>query len=147
MTEPEERQYALFLHLSALAGIVFGGLFFLGPLLMWLIKKDESPFVDRHGRAALDFFLSLLLYGFVAAAAFVVIAVATLGIGILLLIPVLVLLAIAVGAALIVLPILAALKAQKGQEHRYPLTIPFLSKGAASAAAAAPAAPPPPPVP
>jgi uncharacterized Tic20 family protein len=145
MDAAQERQYAMFLHLSALGGFIVGGLFFLGPLIMWLVKKDESAFVDRHGRAAMDFFLSILLYGFIAVAALGAIAVATLGLGVLLLIPAIIVLAIAVGVALILLPILAAFKAQKGEECRYPLSIRFLSKGAAAAPAAPPGSWPPAP--
>lgn len=130
MEPADERQYAMLLHLSALAGVVLSGLFFLGPLVMWLIKKDESGFVDRHGRAAIDFFLSLLIYGAVVAALFLAFAVVTLGIGVLLLLPAVFVLAIVAGVALILLPILAAVKAHAGQEWRYPLAIPFLSKGA-----------------
>jgi uncharacterized Tic20 family protein len=112
---------------------------------MWLVKKDESAFVDRHGRAAIDFFLSLLIYGLIAGAILGVVAVATLGLGILLLIPLLIVVGIAAVVALVVLPILAALKAQKGEEVRYPLSIRFLSKQAAPAAPAPGSWPPAPP--
>jgi uncharacterized Tic20 family protein len=127
MRADEERQYALFLHLSALAGFLTGGLgFVLGPLIMWLIKKDDSPFVDRHGRAAVDFWISVLIYVVGAFVLFMVVAVATLGIGVLLLIPLLFVGGIALFVLALLLPILAGLKAQRGEEHRYPLSFRFL---------------------
>src|SRR5688572_3569670 len=45
-TNPEARQWGMFAHLSSLAGLVipFGN--FLGPLVVWLMKKDTMPFVD-----------------------------------------------------------------------------------------------------
>lgn len=136
MRPDEERQYAMFLHISALAGFLTGGLGFIaGPLIMWLIKKDESPFVDRHGRAAVDFWISVLIILVGAGLLFVVIAVATLGLGVLLLIPLMFVGGIAVFVLALLLPILAALKAQRGEEHRYPLSFRFLG------------APPPPPPP
>lgn len=124
----DDRQYAMLLHLSALAGFLFGGLLFLGPLIMWLIRKDQSPFVDRHGRAAVDFHISLLIYGLAATLLLVVVAVATLGLGILLLIPAIIVGALLVLVLTIVFPILAALKANDGLEYRYPLAIPLLQR-------------------
>ncbi len=120
-----ERQYAMFLHLSALAYLI-GLPGFLGPLIMWLVKKDESAFVDRHGRAAMNFHLSVLLYIVAAVVLIGVVAVVTLGIGVILMIPLIVLGAIAAFVLLIILPILAGLRANEGQEHRYPLSITFL---------------------
>jgi uncharacterized Tic20 family protein len=126
MTPDEERQYAMFLHISALAGLVLGGFFFLGPLIMWLIKKDESAFVDRHGRSALNFYISLVVYAVAAGVLLVLIAVVTLGLGLILLIPLIVVVGIAAAVLLILLPVLAAMKAREGQEYRYPLSIRFI---------------------
>ena len=46
----EERQWAMFAHLSALAGLVipFGSI--IGPLVILLIKKDTMPFVNDQGK-------------------------------------------------------------------------------------------------
>lgn len=123
----DERQYTMLLHLSALAGFLIGGLFFLGPLIMWLIKKD-SPFVDHHGRSAMNFHLSLIIYAFAAGLLFALVAIVTLGIGVLLLIPFLFIALIAVTVLLILFPILAAVQANKGQPYRYPLAIPLLGR-------------------
>src|SRR5690606_10580909 len=60
----EERQWATFTHLSALSGIVTGGLgSVVGPLVMWLVKKDTMPFVDDQGKEALNFNITLWIVG------------------------------------------------------------------------------------
>jgi uncharacterized protein len=107
-----ERTYSLFTHLSLLT------VHFLIPvipaLVMWLIKRDQSPFVDDHGKEAVNFQLSLVLY---TAATFVV-GFLTCGIGWVLW-PLIYILGI-VGM------ILAAVAASKSQYYRYPMSIRFL---------------------
>ena len=51
----DEKTWAMLCHLSAVAGFVipFGSI--LGPLVVWLIKKDEMPIVDLHGKKSLNF--------------------------------------------------------------------------------------------
>lgn len=126
MSEKSARDWAMFLHLSALSGLVipFGNL--LGPLILWVMKKEESPFVDRHGKAAVNFHISLLIYVVVALMVFVVFGLATIGIGFLLLLPFIILGAIALFVLEVIFPILAGLKAQNGEDYQYPLTIHFL---------------------
>jgi uncharacterized protein len=96
-------------HLSALAGIVAGGLIWLGPLIVYLVKKDEHPFIADQSREALNFNLSVFIY--IIASAILIIVV----IGIILL-PV-------VAIAWLVLTIIAAVRASNGESYRYPLTI------------------------
>ena len=91
--------------------IIFTG--FVGPLIIWLIKKDESAFVDRHGKTALNFSITLTIAAFVSAILIIVL------IGLLLLLAIMV-----IG---IVFPIIAALKANNGEEYTYPMAIKFLS--------------------
>lgn len=124
----DDRQYAMLLHLSALAGLILGTLFFLGPLIMWLVKKDQSPFIDRHGRAAMDFHISVIIYAAAAGILFAVLLVMTLGLGIILLLPAIILLAIAAGICVILFPILAALRANEGKEYAYPLSLRLLRR-------------------
>jgi uncharacterized Tic20 family protein len=128
----DERNYALLLHLSALAGLIIG-FFFVGPLVMWLVKKDESAFVDRHGRAAMDFHLSMIIYAVGGGLLIGIIAIFTLGIGVLLLLPVIILVAIAYGIVLVVFPILAGVKANQGHEYDYPLSFRMLRRPPAAA--------------
>ncbi len=105
----EDRTMAMLAHLL---GIVTG---FLGALIIWLVKKDTSPFVDDHGKEALNFQIAVLIV-IVALGAF---SVVTLGIGALLAVP----LMGVVGVANLVFCILAGVAANNGQHYRYPVTI------------------------
>ena len=57
----DERMWAMLCHLSALAGFVvpFGSI--IGPLIVWLIKRDEMPVVDVHGKKALNFQITMAI--------------------------------------------------------------------------------------
>lgn len=107
-----ERNWAMFCHLSAFSGFFFpfGGI--IGPLICWLSKKDESLWVDRNGKAALNFNLSILLYTVLAAPLCIIIV----GIPIILFLMTLKVICI----------IIASVKASKGEDFRYPITIPFI---------------------
>ncbi len=116
----EERQWAMFAHLSALAGGLLTGAiggwgFFLGPLVIWLMKKDTMPFVADQAKEALNFNITVSAIMLLM----LVLTVVTLGIGIILTGPVMVI----VGVAALVLIIMAAIKANEGHAYRYPLTI------------------------
>jgi len=116
----EERQWAMFAHLSALLGglvtsAIGGWGWFLGPLIIWLLKKDTMPFVADQAKESLNFnitvtaiFLALMILGFI-----------TLGIGFVIALP----LMFVVGVAALVLIIMAAIKANDGVRYRYPFTI------------------------
>lgn len=110
----EANLWAMGCHLSALAGYVvtvpFAGV--LGPLVVWLIKKDEYPEVQAHGKAAINFQLSMAIYSLISIPLVLVV------IGIFLLVGLAVLDLICV--------ILAGVKAADGQTFRYPLSIQFL---------------------
>ncbi len=114
----DDRNWGVIAHLSALVMVVSVPSF-IGPLVVWLIKRDQHPFVAEHGREALNFNLSLLLY----AVAGVILGVVTLGVGFLLLIP----LAIVVLVLWLVFLIQAAMAASRGESYRYPLTVRFIS--------------------
>ena len=110
----EERQWAMFAHLSAIVAAVVG-LSFLGPLVIWLIKKDTMPFVDDQGKEALNFNIMLLIvFAILWALTFV-----TFGIGILLTGP----LMFIIGVAALVLVIMAGIKANEGVAYRYPFSL------------------------
>lgn len=105
----DSRGWAVGAHL-----IPFIGVSLLGPLIIWLIKRDEDPFVEVNAREATNFQISVLIYGIVSAFL------------ILLLIGIPMLIAVAILA--FVAPIVAAVKAADGKEFRYPLTIRFISR-------------------
>ncbi|NLY38714.1 MAG: DUF4870 domain-containing protein [Firmicutes bacterium] len=113
MDQKDTRTWGMLCHLtalSALLGVPMGSI--LGPLIVWLIKKNESPFVDDQGKESLNFQISFLIYYFIAG------LLIFLLIGILLL-PALMILNL-------VLVIIASLKANEGISYRYPFTIRFL---------------------
>ena len=102
----EEKTFAMLAHLLA----IFTG--FIGPLIIWLIKKDESAYVDRHGKEALNFQISIAIYSIISAIlTFIVIGVILL---------------IAVGVINLIFVITATVKANNGEEYRYPLCIRFI---------------------
>lgn len=107
-------------HLSAFAGALIA-LAFVGPLVVWLVKRDESPFVADQAREALNFNLSLYLYLTVGTVLLVIVGVLTLGLGFALF----VLLPIG-GLVWLILTIVAAVRANNGERYRYPLTIRFV---------------------
>jgi len=88
----------MFAHLSPLVGL---GVF--GPLIIWMIKKDESPFVDDQGKEALNFHLSVLIAALVTA-------VTCIG-------------PLIISVAALIYHIMAAVEANKGVYYRYPYTI------------------------
>jgi uncharacterized Tic20 family protein len=97
-------------HLSALIATALSTMGFIGPLIVWLIKRDQSKFVDYHGKEALNFQLNMLIYMLIALA----ITFATCGMGI----P----LPLAVGVYGMVMCIISGIKANQGEMYQYPLT-------------------------
>ena len=113
----DSRTYALAAHLSALLSLVVG-FSFLGPLVIYLVKKDD-PFVRRHAAEALNFNLSVLLYAIVLVVVGLLLLIVVVGILVwLLLIP--------LGVVWLVFICIAATKAGQGADYRYPLTIRFV---------------------
>ena len=104
----EERTWGMACHLSALAGLIFPFGNIIGPLVVWLMKKDEYSFVDDQGKESLNFQLSLLIYS-------IVIALPSL---FLLFLPL-----IALWGAGVVFAIIAGVAANEGRAYRYPLTL------------------------
>ncbi len=110
--EQQSRNWGMACHLSALAGYIipFGNI--IGPLVVWLIKKDEFQFVNSQGKESLNFQLSMTIYALVSAVLiFVIIGIPLL---------------IALGLANLILVILAAVKASSGEPYQYPATIRFI---------------------
>ena len=114
MTTKEAQNWAMFCHIGGLIGslvtsITFGGA--VGAVIFWLLKRGDSEFVDRHGREALNFQLTMLIF------ALLIIPLCFIVIGFFLL-PVLLVIGI-------LFPILAAAAASRGENYRYPMTIRF----------------------
>jgi uncharacterized Tic20 family protein len=107
-----ERNWAMLCHLSSFAGYFFpfGGI--LGPLICWLSRKDESQWVNFNGKQAMNFQLSILLYMVLSIPlCFIIVGI-----------PILVFL----GLLEVICVVIASVKASKGEEFRYPISIPFI---------------------
>jgi len=130
LTNEQKRTWGMLCHLAAFLefiGLPLGNIF--GPLIVWMIFRDRSPFIDDQGREALNFQLSFLIYGAILAVLVtvtLVITMTTMGLGFLALLPVLVSLGVLYYVMRIVLVILASVAAANGKNYRYPLTIRFL---------------------
>ena len=110
----------MFAHLSALLGGLLTGAVggwgsFLGPLIIWLLKKDTMPFVNDQAKEALNFNITVSAIFLVL----IILTVFTLGIGAILTLP----LAIIIGIAALVFIIIAGMKANDGVAYRYPFAI------------------------
>jgi uncharacterized Tic20 family protein len=114
--DSQARTWNMLCHLSALAGYIipFGNV--IGPLLVWQIKKNEFPSVEEHGKAALNFQLTVLIALFVGGIAAVLLSFVCIGF---LLIPVVVLIALAG----LIFAIIAGIKANNGEPYRYPWSL------------------------
>jgi uncharacterized Tic20 family protein len=121
LTPSEERTWGMLAHLSAiLAG--FFGVSFLGPLIVYLMQKDRSPFVRRHAAESLNFQISLLIYAVVGTIVGIVLALLTVGLFLIVLIPA----AILASIAALILIIMGCMAGSDGREFRYPVTLRFV---------------------
>ena len=106
------RAWSILVHVAAFAGVLVPFGMILGPLLVWIIKKPESALVDRHGRAALNFQISMLIYFMVAA--FLVLVF----IGLMIL--------IVLGIFWSIMVLVATIRVADGRDPGYVLSIEFL---------------------
>jgi uncharacterized Tic20 family protein len=103
----EACNWAMACHLAGLAGFalpIVGHL--LGPLIVWMIKRDDHPFINDQGKEAVNFQISMVIYK-------VLLCCTVIGI------------VVAIGLLLVnvVMVIVAAMKASEGEAYRYPLTL------------------------
>ncbi|MCK4562343.1 MAG: DUF4870 domain-containing protein [Flavobacteriaceae bacterium] len=130
MSHKNDNNNAFLLHLSAFFGYLFpfGGV--VAPLVFWELKKQESNFLDKNGKEAVNFNLSYLLYTFVLGMSILPFVFHSIfsGLhhlplfGIISMVSLLGVLA----TVKFVLIIYAAIKANHGEVYRYPLTIKFI---------------------
>ena len=105
-----ERTWGMLAHLSALAGLVVPLVgIVLGPLAVWLVKRDESQFVAGHAKEALNFNISVLI-GAIACTLLMLVFVGFL-------------LGTALFIAWLVMLLIAAIRASEGHTYRYPFSL------------------------
>jgi uncharacterized Tic20 family protein len=105
----EARQWAMIVHIIALTGLITGVGFLLGPLIVWLLKKEDHPFVDGQGKESVNFQITM----------FIALCVC----GLLSLIIIGIFLAIIVGLLMVIFPIIGAVKANDGVAYKYPFSL------------------------
>jgi len=109
----EARQWAMVCHLIALVGLLGNGIgFVLGPLIVWLLKKEDHPFIDEQGKESLNFQITMFIALLISA----ILALVFVGFVLLFL----------VGIVMTIFPIIGAIKANDGAHYRYPISIRFI---------------------
>ena len=113
----EEKQWAMFAHFSVLLGGILGAgwLCFIGPLVIWQVKKDSMPFVVDQAKEALNFSITV-------TAAFIALWVITF-LTIFLASPLTIPLMFLIGLAELVFVVMAGIKANEGVAYRYPVSV------------------------
>ncbi len=107
-----ENSWAMLIHLTQFCGYAVPVAGWLVPLVMWLMKKDESEYINDQGKIVMNWMLTELIYWVVCFLLMFVV------IGVFLFIP--------LGIIAVVFPIIGAVKANSGELWPYPLSIRFL---------------------
>src|SRR5437016_8349815 len=113
-TSSSVRTWCVLAHATALVGslVPVAGLI-VGPLIVWLAKRQDSPEIDAHGKESINFQISMLIWNCIAA----ILVLVIIGIPLLILLHVL----------NIIFVIVASIQASEGKLYRYPLTIRLIS--------------------
>ena len=105
----DERTWAMLCHFSAFVGLIFPFGNFLAPLIIWLIKKEELPFVEDQGKEVLNFQISMTIYLLISG----ILCIILIGIPII------------IGLIIFsfIITIIAAISANDGKSYRYPINL------------------------
>ena len=120
---PEDRTWGILCHVASIAGFVvpFGNIF--GPLIIWLIKKEEDPYIDAQGKESLNFQISITIYGAILFVLFVIAFLISPNFSFVLFVW---LALLGFLGTVVILVILGSVQASKGNIYKYPFTIRFL---------------------
>jgi len=116
MDEKDERTWAMLCHIGAFSGVVIPLGSFIVPLVIWLVKKEESSFVDDQGKESLNFQISIAIYAVILIVMGLILSLIVIGIFLLFLL-------VPLGLFWIIMIIIAGIKANEGEKYRYPVTI------------------------
>ena len=105
----DERTWAMLCHFSAFSGLIFPFGNFLAPLIIWLIKKEEMPFIEDQGKEVLNFQISMTIYLLISG----LLCIILIGIP------------IVIGLVIFcfIITIIAAISANDGTPYRYPINL------------------------
>ena len=108
----DERTWAMLCHFSAFTGLIFPFGNFLAPLIIWLTKKEELPFVEDQGKEVLNFQISMTIYLLISG----ILCIILIGIP------------IVIGLIIFsfIITIIAAISANDGKSYRYPLNLKLI---------------------
>ncbi|HEA17474.1 hypothetical protein LCGC14_1847030 [marine sediment metagenome] len=109
VVDKEQRTWAMLCHLSALAGFIIPMGSIIGPLIVWLVKKDEMPLVAEHGRKSLNFQITMLIAYIVCF----ILMFAVIGV---ILLPI-------VAIFSFIMVVIGAIKTNDGKEFNYPFSL------------------------
>ena len=120
MISSNEKAWAIASHLLTFLGYSLFIGHFIGPLVILLLKKDESPFIAHHAKESLNFAISWLIYMAVAVTISALLMIVLIGFLLIWILPAL------LGLWQLVAIIIGAVKASQGEYYYYPCTIRFL---------------------
>lgn len=109
----EDKQLLVLTHLSQLLDFVTGIGGFIVPLIIWLTKKDDIINMDEHGKAILNFRISMFVYILICIPLILLLGLGILGL-------------IIIGVFYLIFPIINAIKASNNEAPSYPFSIRFL---------------------
>jgi uncharacterized Tic20 family protein len=109
----EDKQLLVLTHLSQLLDFVTGIGGFIVPLVLWLVKRDEVYGMNEHGKAILNFRISMFIYLLICIPAVLLFGLGILGL-------------IVIGFFYLIFPIINAVKASNNEAPSYPLSIQFI---------------------
>ena len=120
LSPQDSRNWALAAHLTAGAGALVGGLpAFVGPLVIWMMRREDDSFSTQHALEALNFnitVLGIVIIGFI-------LGIGTIGVGFLITGP----LMLVAGVLWLIWTIQASMAASRGEPYRYPMSIRLVS--------------------
>ena len=102
----EEKNWAVILHLSPIAGYILPLAGFVVPLVIWLLKRNQSAYLDHQGKEVMNFLISFTAY-FIICLPLIIVLIGFAMIA-------------ALGIAAVVLTVIAAVKTSEGKDYRYP---------------------------
>lgn len=105
----DDRMWAMFCHLAAIVGLVVPFGHIIGPLVVWLLKRDQSAFVDDQGKESVNFQITFTIYMIISG----ILILLLVGIALLAILPI----------VCVIFVIIAAIRSNEGIWYRYPLTI------------------------
>ena len=121
MSRANKDPEAMFVHLAVFAGVLFPLGNIIGPLVVWLLQRDKSPEIDKQGKGALNFQISMTLYTIILFIVFLSLSFIS---PVFMIASFLVIFSLFIANAVFVIK--ATIASKNGKEYKYPLVIRFI---------------------